>query len=66
MWITILSRDAIVISSLLYSMIQKIGPVDHSQDGTTIQYKTDSTETQNGSTIENELKNNNMPLLEDV
>ena len=31
MWITILSRDSIVISSLLYSMIQKIGPVDHSQ-----------------------------------
>lgn len=66
MWITILSRDSIVISSLLYSMIQKIGPVDHSQDGTTIQYKTDSTETQNGSTIENELTNNNMPSLEEV
>jgi len=66
MWITILSRDSIVISSLLYSMIQKIGPVDHSQDGTTIQYKTDSKETQNGSTIENELTNNNMPSLEEV
>ena len=40
MWITILSRESIVISSLLYSMIQKIGPVDHSQ-GTvwTISYR---------------------------
>ena len=35
------------------------------KDGTTIQYKTDSKETQNGSTIENELTNNNMPSLEE-
>jgi len=59
MWITISTRDSLIISSLLYSMIQKIGPVDHSQDGTTIQYKTESTETQNGSTINDELMNNN-------
>ena len=35
-----------------------------SKDGTTIQYKTESKETQNGATIENELMNNNIPPLE--